>query len=957
MPRLIVEKGPDKGKSIRISGNDTIVIGRETTANLRLSDIMASRMHFRIEFRADGGYYLIDLNSMNGTFVNGQKVKERALKLGDKVQIGETLFTFMGDIEAQKQGPIGQTIGGYTIMERVGRGGMGTVYKALQISLNRVVALKLLSDELVKDKTFINLFVQEARAAAQLNHPNIVQVYDVGSDKEVYFFSMEYVPGASLQDILSKRKKLPPEVAVGIVFQAAQGLEYAEKKGIVHRDIKPDNLMMGENEIIKIGDLGLAKSLKAPFAEEQASSVFGTPHYVAPEQATGKPVDHRADIYSLGSTFYRILTGITPYSGSSVKEIIAKKIKDDPTPIKQLEPGLSSELSKIIDKMIKRNPDERFQTFSEVLKALETIKSGVISTRATSTPDDTSKKEPSKEEGTLPKNLIDSIVLPVILTVLSGLSLFLIVWHHYKNIGPGFEPTVIPQNGFQPDEKQIIAEIDKLDTALKDTPQDDVELLMELITRYEKLTEKCRNIKLSIVVQVKLADLDKRFNQISEPVRQKYKEKKSSELFTALTEETSHERQQIITLAKTGDVDFYIKKWIEGWENFKLKYAGTASVAHADEQIRQANLFKGRIENSREHYEKLQPQVKNAVKEHRFKEAYDITTGFINDEKYQDTLYNIVASELLLEIKNRGLDDFQETRNEAVKLMAEEKLEEAKKLLEKKQGFYGEPELEQMVRDNLADIEQKIQQQKNTAFQKLLGIDEGIFYRTYPDVLMLVHESDLSNPDKLLKEAESLLNIITVKTPDYNERKKDILYELTCEIRIMNQLKLNAAQFKGKKSLRNQKISDISNSGIVLQNGELVLWRKISSPELFDLISKGWKLSSSETLKLAILCLKRGGMINEAKTLLNTALKNNQDKEETAVINKYLGKLEESVPMREKDADFIFRQANAQFNDQNYFSALKSYNLIKYRFVDTKLYRQAENFIDKKIIEIEERLK
>jgi serine/threonine protein kinase len=957
MPRLIVEKGPDKGKSIRISGNDTIVIGRETTANLRLSDIMASRMHFRIEFRADGGYYLIDLNSMNGTFVNGQKIKERVLKLGDKVQIGETLFTFMGDIEAQKQGPIGQTIGGYTIMERVGRGGMGTVYKALQISLNRVVALKLLSDELVKDKTFINLFVQEARAAAQLNHPNIVQVYDVGSEKDVYFFSMEYVPGASLQDILSKRKKLPPEVAVGIVYQAAQGLEYAEKKGIVHRDIKPDNLMMGEDEVIKIGDLGLAKSLKAPFAEEQASSVFGTPHYVAPEQATGKPVDHRADIYSLGSTFYRILTGITPYSGSSVKEIITKKIKDDPTPLKQLEPGLSGELSRMVDKMIRRNPDDRFQTFSEVLKALETIKSGAVSTRESSVPDDLSKTEIVKEEEPQPKNLMDSIVLPVILTALSGVSLFLIGWHYYKNIRLGAEPPIVFPDDSQLTEKQIVAEIDKLEADLKGVSQDDVEFLMDLITRHDKLTEKCRTVKLSLPAQVKLADLGKRFDQISEPVREKYKEKKSSEFFARLAEETSRERQQIITLAKTGDVDSYIKKWIKGWEDFKLKYAGTVSVALADEQIRQVNLFKARIENSRGNYEKLQPRVRNAIKEHRFKEAHDMVTGFINDEKFQDTLYNIIVSELLIEIKNRGLDDFYEIKREAAKLKGEEKLEEAKQLLVKRQGFYGDPEIEQLVRGDLDDIEQIIKSLKDTEYRKQLEADEGIFYLTYPDVLMIIHMSDLSNPDKLLKDADSLLTKINVKTNEYNDRKKDIIYELTCEVMIMNRLKLSAEQFIGKKSFRNQKIKGITNSGVVLQDGELVAWSKISSPELFDLISKGWKLSSSETLKLAVLCLKRGGMIKEAKALLNAALQNNQDQNEIDTINKYLGKLEEAVRVREKDADFVYRQANKQYNDFNYYNALKNYNLLKYRFADTVLYNQAEAHISKKISEIEERLK
>jgi hypothetical protein len=355
-----------------------VVVGRDTSAGISINDTMASRNHFRVEARS-GAFFLVDLNSKNGTLLNGSRVKESRIQSGDRIQVGETVFSLMEDVKPKEE-LVGRIVGRrYKILERIGRGGMGTVYKAEQIRLNRNVALKMLQQELVNDPQFIKKFMDEARAAAQFNHPNVVTVYEIDVDSEmtppVPFIAMEYLPGGSLQDLLSKEKKLPPERALAVILDAARGLEYAEKKQIVHRDIKPDNLMISEDGRIKIGDLGLAKSLKADGARPEApEGVFGTPHYIAPEQALNKPIDIRADIYALGASFFRILSGTTPYQGSSAKEIIVNKLRDAPPPLDVVDPSIPKPLVAIVDRMMRKEPAERPGSAKELVSELDRIR-------------------------------------------------------------------------------------------------------------------------------------------------------------------------------------------------------------------------------------------------------------------------------------------------------------------------------------------------------------------------------------------------------------------------------------------------------------------------------------------------------------------------------------------------------------------------------------------------------
>lgn len=342
-----------------------LVVGRDPAASLQLQDEMSSRRHFMIV--AKGQLFgLKDLASANGTLVNGRRMNNaHRLEFGDMIQVGETLLSWLPDEETEKKGGlIGHTIGGYRIDLRLGRGAMGTVFRAIQVSLGRTVALKVLSPELTKDPKFCDMFLKEARAAGGLNHSNIIQVYDVGDDGGQYFFSMEFAGKGSVLEELGKQKTLPLPRAIKVVRDACAALDYAERKGLVHRDIKPDNLMVTEDGTVKLGDLGLAMSTHELSAEQDG--VFGTPHYIAPEQAMGKPIDHRADIYALGASFYRMLAGRTLFEGATVKEILKQQVREPHKPINTYMHDCPAGISTIIDRMLRKNPAERYQHASDV---------------------------------------------------------------------------------------------------------------------------------------------------------------------------------------------------------------------------------------------------------------------------------------------------------------------------------------------------------------------------------------------------------------------------------------------------------------------------------------------------------------------------------------------------------------------------------------------------------------
>ncbi|MFH1731920.1 MAG: FHA domain-containing serine/threonine-protein kinase [Planctomycetota bacterium] len=377
MPKIVVEKGSGRGDTFRITKDEELHIGRDTSSDIVLTDTLVSRRHLSIEGR-HGGFFVRDADSLNGLYVNGERVAEARLRPGDKIQAGGCLLSFLDDDERRMSGGlIGWEVAGHRIVERLGRGGMGTVYKAVQLSLERPVAIKFLASEFVRDPEFIDRFVTEARAAGHLNHRNIVEVFDTGRWEGLCYYTMEYMPFGNIRDQIAGGQKLPLVNALPMMIDVAQALLYAEKKGIVHRDIKPDNLMIGYDGVVKVGDLGIAKALHDAPAVAQADGVYGSAHFMAPEQALGRDIDCRVDIYAMGATFYRVLTGNVLFRGESQKEILLKQINEKPTPIRELEPSVPKELAHVIERMLEKSPDKRYRSAGDFCGILEALAKSV----------------------------------------------------------------------------------------------------------------------------------------------------------------------------------------------------------------------------------------------------------------------------------------------------------------------------------------------------------------------------------------------------------------------------------------------------------------------------------------------------------------------------------------------------------------------------------------------------
>jgi serine/threonine protein kinase len=364
MPQLFIDRGPQQGRSFTLKNNTRQVFGREDAGTVNFGDARASRRHFCI-CGSDGEFLLRDENSRNGTYLNDKPVKKAKLSDGDQIRAGETWFKFQAE-KKNKTALIGKTIGGYCIEKQLGEGGMGTVFLATQLSLNRKVALKFLS---IRGEGNVKRFLREARAAACLNHTSIAQIYDAGTEQGYHFYSMECLPAGSLQQHLREVGKVTPLRALKMMIDVARGLEYAESQGIVHRDIKPDNLMLDVHGNVKLVDMGLARH--SELGNDEKVTIAGTPQYISPEHATGERTDHRSDIYSLGCTFYHLLTGDAPFGGKSVMEILEKQVTEQPVPVKTLV-QVSGRLSKLIERMMAKNPEDRPANATVLIRELET---------------------------------------------------------------------------------------------------------------------------------------------------------------------------------------------------------------------------------------------------------------------------------------------------------------------------------------------------------------------------------------------------------------------------------------------------------------------------------------------------------------------------------------------------------------------------------------------------------
>ncbi len=431
-PRLVVLSGEEKGLTLPLQAGCPVTIGRDRGCTLVLRDEYCSRR--QAEIRPEGEQWVIeDLGSKTGTYVNGVRVSSAVLQDGQEIRIGKVHLLFaakpisddritpVGSDPAHSPspptaGPVdpaapdlapGDRVGKYTILGFIGRGGMAHVYKAKHETLKRIDAIKLLPKK-YSVATMRELFAREMEATGLLSHPGILRAYDAGEHNGQFYLAIEFVNGSDLGDLVRRQGALPPTVAADYLIQAAQGLSHAHDRGIVHRDVKPSNLILNEAGRIQVLDFGLAcfrNSLLPPknycletdplpelsvlygehddegsfasiFAPKQGPGevtllqglLVGTPAYMSPEQTYPNEVDRRSDIYSLGCTFFFLVTGRPMYREATIPQVLGAHRSQ---PIPSLPEIVPASLNAIFQRMVAKRPEDRFQSMAEVIVELQ----------------------------------------------------------------------------------------------------------------------------------------------------------------------------------------------------------------------------------------------------------------------------------------------------------------------------------------------------------------------------------------------------------------------------------------------------------------------------------------------------------------------------------------------------------------------------------------------------------
>jgi eukaryotic-like serine/threonine-protein kinase len=268
-------------------------------------------------------------------------------------------------------------MGRYRVEQELGRGGMAKVYRGQDTVLGRTVAIKILAPQFADDQDFVHRFRREAQAAARISNQNLVSVFDTGSDDGVHFIVMEYVDGRTLADLIAGGGRILPDRAIEIAIDVCRALEAAHAQGVIHRDIKPGNIMLEQNGNVKVTDFGIARVTSTAETIAQTAAVLGTASYLSPEQAQGQPVDGRSDLYSLGCVVFEMVTGRAPFLGDSPVAVASKHVLEQPTPPSRLNPDVSPDLDAVILRALSKNPANRYQTAEEFREDLERVRRGL----------------------------------------------------------------------------------------------------------------------------------------------------------------------------------------------------------------------------------------------------------------------------------------------------------------------------------------------------------------------------------------------------------------------------------------------------------------------------------------------------------------------------------------------------------------------------------------------------
>ncbi len=271
-----------------------------------------------------------------------------------------------------------QQIPGYQLRKKIGAGAMAVVYKAKQVSLDRTVAVKVLPKRLSLNPEFVERFYREGKAAAALSHNNIVQAIDVGEAGGYHYFVMEFVEGNTVYDTIADGETFKEEDALRLIRQVGQALQHAHERDIIHRDVKPKNIMITPDGVVKLADMGLARAVSdVEAAIAEAGRAYGTPYYISPEQIRGEvTIDVRADIYSLGATFYHMMTGRVPFEGPTPVAVMHKHLKEQLTPPDHINMQLTSGCAAVIEKMMAKKPADRYQNCKDMIEDIDCLLAG-----------------------------------------------------------------------------------------------------------------------------------------------------------------------------------------------------------------------------------------------------------------------------------------------------------------------------------------------------------------------------------------------------------------------------------------------------------------------------------------------------------------------------------------------------------------------------------------------------
>lgn len=371
MSRLICRTRPLAGRAFPVM-KDLMTIGTLASCDVQVLDNRAGPVHCQIR-RTGAMISVADLGAPGGTLVNGEAVTDRLLQYGDRLRIGDTEFLFEGDTGERG---LSDLVPGYEVMDKLGEGGMGFVFRARHLADDRLVALKVLAPRFIARPRHVEQFHREAEIARSANHPNVVAVTDVGAAGNVHYFAMELLDGETCLRRLDRDGRFPVEDVVRIGRSTARALHHLHQQRLLHRDIKPDNLMLCRDGTLRVTDLGIAADLDRLATEGNRGRIVGTPHYLAPEVAAGGEPDGRADLYSLGCTLFHLLTGNTPFRDGTPAEIITAHVRDPIPAVDDQCPEVPRSLAAVIERLMAKRREDRFADAGHVVELFAALEEG-----------------------------------------------------------------------------------------------------------------------------------------------------------------------------------------------------------------------------------------------------------------------------------------------------------------------------------------------------------------------------------------------------------------------------------------------------------------------------------------------------------------------------------------------------------------------------------------------------